>query len=115
MRSEHVALVMAIRARRFPGILRRVRLGCDLERNEYRLLLFRTDKVRHFLNYFASVASGFNWKVPKVELAFSTWFRCTPLDTTAGAIHSEVDGELLGTLPVEVSIEQRTFRLLMPE
>lgn len=110
-----VASIMAVRAARFPGLLQRVRLGSGLVRNDYRLLMFQTDKVRHFLNYFASVASGLNWRVPQVELAYSTWFRCTPLESQDPAtVHSEVDGELLGTLPVEVSIEPRTFKLLMP-
>jgi diacylglycerol kinase (ATP) len=114
-RSGEVAMVMAVRAHRFPGLLKRVRLGAELARNDYQLMLFRTRKVRHFLNYFCSVLTGINWKVPQVELACSTWFRCTSLDSRDPAsIHSEVDGELLGTLPVEVSIEPSTFRLLMP-
>jgi YegS/Rv2252/BmrU family lipid kinase len=115
IRKEQVTLVMALRAARFPGILRRVRLGGGLARNEYRLMLFKTDKVRHFLNFFYSVVSGWNWKVPQVELAYSTWLRCTPQGPEGGQnIHCEADGELLGMLPVEVSIEPRTFRLLMP-
>jgi diacylglycerol kinase family enzyme len=114
-RSARVASVMAIRAARFPGLLQRVNLGSGLERNDYRLMIFGTDKVRDFLNYFASVSTGLNWRVRRVELAYSTWFRCTPLESQNPAdIHSEVDGELLGTLPVEVSIEPRTFKLLMP-
>lgn len=113
--TSEAAMVMGVRVARFPGLLWRVRLGAELSRNEYRLVLFETNKVRHFLNYFASVASGLNWKVKQVELASSTWFRCTPLDSQeATKIHSEVDGELLGTLPVEVTIEPRTFKLLMP-
>lgn len=113
LRAGRVALVMAVRASRFPGLLRRVRLGGGLERNDYRLMLFHTDKVRHYLNCFASLASGGNWKVSQVEFAYSTRLRCTPLAPGA-AIHCEADGELLGTLPVEVAIEPRTFRLLMP-
>ena len=113
-RSGNVSLVMALRPGRFPGLLRRVRLGSGLMRNDFRLMLFHTGKVRHFLNFFASVATGCNWKVPAVELAYSTWLRCTPLESQPrGPIHAEIDGELLGTLPVEVSIEERTFDLLM--
>ena len=100
---------------RFPGLLKRVRLGAELTRNDYRLMLFQTNKVRHFFNYFLSVMSGWNWNVPQVKVATSRWFRCTPIaGHDPASIHSEVDGELLGTLPVEVSIEPRTFRLLMP-
>ncbi|HEY6972090.1 MAG TPA: diacylglycerol kinase family protein [Candidatus Angelobacter sp.] len=110
-----VAMVMAVRTNKFPGLLKFVRLGAELTRNDYRLMLFHTNKVRHFFNFFGSVMSGWNWNVPQVKVVTSSWFRCTPLpgqDPTC--IHSEVDGELLGTLPVEVSIEPRTFKLLMP-
>jgi diacylglycerol kinase (ATP) len=114
--SDRVTLIMGIRAKRFPGILRGMRLGAELVRNDYRVMLFKTDKVRHFLHYFFSVTSGLNWKVPQVDVASSTWFRCTPLESeNPESIHCECDGELLGALPVEVSIEQKTFNLLMPE
>lgn len=114
-RTENVALVMAIRAEKFPGMLRRVRLGSSLTNNHYRLLLFKTDRVGHFLNYFASVASGFNWSVPNVEVASSNWFRCTPVQQqTRANIHAECDGELLGRLPAEVGIAEKSFQLLMP-
>lgn len=113
-RQEKVALVMAIRAEKFPGILRRVRLGSALTLNEFRLLLFKTDDVSHFLHYFASVASGFNWRVANVEVVSSNAFRCTPLESGEPvSIHSEADGELLGKLPVEVSIAEKSFLLLM--
>lgn len=114
-RESAVSLVMAVRPKRFPGVMRRVRLGSELIRNQFRLMLFRTDKVFHFVNFFFSVVSGWNWKVEQVELADSTWFRCTSLGKLGeGNIHCEADGENLGKLPVEVGIEARTFRLLMP-
>ena len=114
-RSEKVALVMAIRAERFPGILRRVRLGSSLTQNEYRVLLFKTDRVRHFLNYFMSVASGYNWSVAGVEVVKTDSFRCMPLESSPQTrIHAESDGELLGRLPVEISIAEKSFSLLMP-
>ena len=113
---DHVALVLAVRARRFPGLMRRVSLGSDLTSNQYRLLLFRTDKLFPFLNSFFSVISGWNWKVAEVEVVSSRWFRCVRLDgNQATSIYCEADGENLGKLPVEVSIDSKTFRLLMPE
>jgi diacylglycerol kinase family enzyme len=112
--QEQASLVMAIRAQRFPGLLRLVNLGSSLLQPHYRLLLFRTDKVRHFLHYFASVVSGRNWRVPQVAVVESQWLRCTPLDTAAGHIHAQADGELLGRAPAELSIAQQTFPLLMP-
>lgn len=114
-RRENIALVMAIRAQKFPGMLRRVRLGSALTHHHYRLLLFKTDKVRRFLNYFASVASGLNWSVRDVEVVSSAHFRCFPLESGSPArIHAEADGELLGRLPAEVGIAEKSFQLLMP-
>lgn len=110
-----VSLVMALRTRRFPRLMRFVNVGSALERNDYRLLLFRTNQVRHFLSFFLGVITGCNWKVSAVELAWTTWFRCTPLPSQdPGEIHTEIDGELLGTLPVEVSVAETTFELLIP-
>lgn len=112
--QEQASLVMAIRARHFPGLLRLVNLGSSLLQPRYRLLLFRTDKVRHFLHYFASVVSGRNWRVPQVAVVESRWLRCTPLESVAEHIHAQADGELLGRAPAELSIERQTFPLLMP-
>ena len=112
-RQDRATLAMAVRAARFPGLLRLVNLGTALTRDSFCLLLFRTAKVRRFLSYFAGVATGMNWKVKDVEVAHSRWFRCTPLAHTGEVIHSQADGELLGTLPVEVGIESKPVKLLM--
>jgi diacylglycerol kinase (ATP) len=113
-REAQATLAMAIRAAKFPGLLRYANLGSSLTRESFCLLLFRTGKVRRFLSYFASVATGRNWKVPEVDVVHSKWFRGTPLSgTDGGTIHAQADGELLGTLPVELGIESRAVRLLM--
>ena len=112
-RQDRATLAMAIRATRFPGLLRLVNLGTALTRDSFCLLLFRTAKVRRFLSYFAGVATGLNWKVKDVEVVHSRWFRCTPLASTGAVIHSQADGELLGTLPAELSIDSRAVKLLM--
>jgi diacylglycerol kinase family enzyme len=111
-RQDKAMLAMAVRAGRFPGLLSLVNLGSSLTRNDFCLLLFRTNKVRRFLSYFASVATGRNWKVKDVDAIHSKWFRCTALPG-AETIHSQADGEMLGTLPAELSIESRPVKLLM--
>jgi diacylglycerol kinase (ATP) len=105
-------LAMAVRAGRFPGLLRFVNLGTGLTRDDFCLLLFRTNKVRRFLSYFAGVATGRNWKVQDVDAIHTKWFRCTALPDVE-TIHSQADGEMLGTLPAELSIESRAVKLLM--
>lgn len=111
-RKDKAMLAMAIRAAKFPGLLRFVNLGSALTHDSFCLLLFRTDKIRRFLAYFAGVATGMNWKVPGVDVVHSKWFRCTALPG-AHAIHAQADGELLGLLPAELSIESRSVKLLM--
>jgi diacylglycerol kinase (ATP) len=112
-KEDQAMLAMAIRAAKFPGLLRFVKLGSSLTRDSFCLLLFRTDKVRRFLRYFAGVATGLNWKVPEVDVVHSRWLRCTAL-ASASAIHSQADGELLGTLPAELRIASKSVKLLMP-
>jgi diacylglycerol kinase (ATP) len=105
-------LAMAVRAKKFPGLLSLVNLGSNLLRNDFALMLFHSDKIRHFLSYFASVATGKNWKVPEVEMVHSKWYRCTALPGGA-QVHAQADGEMLGALPAELSISERSIRLLL--
>ncbi|HEY1526011.1 MAG TPA: diacylglycerol kinase family protein [Candidatus Angelobacter sp.] len=105
-------LAMCVRAGTFPGLLSLVNLGTSLLRHDFCLLLFRTNKVRRFLSYFAGVATGQNWKVKDVEAIHTKWFRCTAIPGMK-AVHSQADGELLGTLPAELTIESRPVKLLM--
>jgi diacylglycerol kinase (ATP) len=111
-RQGQASLAMAVRARKFPGLLRFVNLGSGLLRDDFFLMVFRTDKVRRFLSYFTAVATGRNWKVPDVDAVHSKWFRCTQLPG-GEMIHAEADGELLGTVPAEISIAERSVKLLM--
>jgi diacylglycerol kinase family enzyme len=112
-RKDKAMLAMAVRAARFPGLLRFVNLGSGLLRDDFCLLLFRTNKVRRFLSYFAGVATGRNWKVRDVDTLHTKWFHCTALPGVKEAIHSQADGEMLGTLPAELSIAERPMKLLM--
>jgi diacylglycerol kinase family enzyme len=110
--QDKAMLALAIRASTFPGLLRFVHLGSALTHDSFCLLLFRTNKIRRFLAYFAGVATGMNWKVKDVDVVHSKWFRCTALPDARG-IHAQADGELLGLLPAELSIESRSVKLLM--
>jgi diacylglycerol kinase (ATP) len=112
-RQDKAMLAMAVRATRFPGLLRFVNLGSGLMREDFCLLLFRTNKVRRFLSYFAGVATGRNWKVADVDTLHTKWFRCTAQPDVKEDIHSQADGEMLGTLPAELSIAGRSIKLLM--
>jgi diacylglycerol kinase (ATP) len=105
-------LAMCVRAGTFPGLLSLVNLGTSLLRHDFCLLLFRTNKIRRFLSYFAGVATGRNWKVESVDAIHTKWFRCTMIPGMK-AVHAQADGELLGTLPAELTIASRPVKLLM--
>jgi len=105
-------LAMCVRAGKFPGLLRLVSLGTSLLRHDFCLLLFRTSKIRRFFSYFASVATGRNWKVESVDAIHTKWFRCTAIPGMH-TIHSQADGELLGVLPAELTIADKPVKLLM--
>jgi diacylglycerol kinase family enzyme len=105
-------LAMCVRAGKFPGLLSLVNLGTSLLRHDFCLLLFRTNKIRRFFSYFASVATGRNWKVESVDAIHTKWFRCTAIPGMR-TVHCQADGELLGVLPAELTIESRPVKLLM--
>jgi diacylglycerol kinase family enzyme len=48
-----------------------------------------------------------------VDTIHTKWFRCSALPDVNDAIHSQADGEMLGTLPAELSIAARPVKLLM--
>jgi len=110
--QSEAMLAMCVRAEKFPGLLSRVKLGTSLLRNDFCLLLFRTNKIRRFFSYFASVATGRNWKVESVDAIHTKWFRCTAIQGMR-TIHSQADGELLGVLPAELTIASKSIKLLM--
>ena len=105
-------LAMCVRAGKFPGLLSWVNLGTSLLRHDFCLLLFRTSKIRRFFSYFASVATGRNWKVESVDAIHTKWFRCTAIPGMR-TVHSQADGELLGVLPAELTIANKPVNLLM--
>ena len=105
-------LAMCVRAGKFPGLLSLVNLGTSLLRHDFCLLLFRTNKIRRFFSYFAGVATGRNWKVESVDAIHTRWFSCTAIPGMR-TVHSQADGELLGILPAELTIESRPVKLLM--
>lgn len=110
--QSQATLAMAVRASKFPSLLRFVNLGTGLQRNDFCLMLFQTDKISRYLAYFAAVATGRNWKVPDVEAVHSKWFRCAPLPN-GRPIYAQADGELLGAVPAELSISSQSVKLLM--
>jgi diacylglycerol kinase (ATP) len=116
-RRAEVSQLLAVRIRDFGGVLRQLAPGASLESDDLRLVLFRTRSRLAYLRYVLRGLFGTNWKVPGIELVHSTGAVCRDVASSTGTkshIFVEADGELLGTLPADVSIIRDAVTLLAP-
>jgi diacylglycerol kinase family enzyme len=114
--QAEVSELLAVRIRNFGGVLRELAPAAGLERNDLRLVLFRTTSRLRYLMYIQRGLFGGSWRVPGIDLVHSERLRCTALpgDESGKSIYVEADGELLGTLPAEISIARDALHLLAP-
>ena len=123
-RSRHadVTELLAVRIRNFGGVLQELAPGASLERNDMRLVFCRTSSRMAYLQY---VSRGFlrcNWKIPGIDLAHTDRVACTYSEQMSSAVaarlqpkvYVEADGELVGTLPAEITIVPDALTLLAP-
>jgi diacylglycerol kinase (ATP) len=118
IRPAEVSQLLAVRIHDFGGVLRQLAPGASLERDDLRLVLFHTHSRVAYLRYVLRGLFGTNWKVPGIELLHSSTAICRDM-TSSGSesksrIFVEADGELLGTLPAEISIVRDALTLLVP-
>jgi YegS/Rv2252/BmrU family lipid kinase len=118
-RREQVSEVLAVRISWFGGLLGRLAPGAELVRPDFQLVLFKTRRRLAFLRYMMRVWSNRPYTRPDIEIVPATECRCfqstNDSESTAKRIYAEADGELLGTLPVAVSMSDKTVNLLVPE
>lgn len=118
---DDVTEMLAVRIRNFGGVLRELAPGASLDRNDLRLVKCRTSSRLSYLSY---VARGFlraRWDVRGVELDYSDKIRCDyapqrqDISTESRRVYVEADGELVGTLPAEITIVLDALTLLVPQ
>ena len=122
MSSERadVTEMLAVRIRNFGGALQELAPGASLERNDLRVVTCRSSSRLAYLSYVTRSLLRANWSVPGVELAYSEKVRCDYVPrnanelTEANRVYVEADGELVGTLPAEVTIIPDALTLLAP-
>lgn len=117
-RRAEVSQVLAVRIRYFGGMLRELAPGASLERNDLRLVLFHTRSRLNYLHYIARGLFGARWKVPGIELVHSSRIACqapAPDPDKKSRIYVEADGELLGTLPAEITVIPDALTILWPK
>jgi len=114
--SAEVTELLAVRIREFGGIIRELAPGASLDRNDMRLILCHTAQRLAYLAYVTRALLRRKWTIPGIELAHSTSALCDYAEsgTPARKIYVEADGELIGSLPAEVSIVPDALTLLAP-
>jgi diacylglycerol kinase family enzyme len=113
------AALMAVRIAYFGGALRHLAPGASLDRDDIRMILFRYPIHGRIFRYMLGNLLNRQWKVAGVDLAYAREIVCRPLPSAAkrkrtASLYSEADGELLGRLPVRLTIEPGRLTLLAP-
>jgi YegS/Rv2252/BmrU family lipid kinase len=119
-RREQVSQVLAVRISQFGGVLRRLAPDAALRRPDFQLILFKTSSRTAYLLYVLRSLLDGSWSVPGVELAHSARLECHLSNRgnnghDSPRIYAEADGEVLGTLPVSVSIVPDALTILVPQ
>jgi diacylglycerol kinase (ATP) len=114
-----VTELMAVRISNFGGVAQELAPGASLDSNDLRLVVCRTASRAAYLAYVARCVLRRQWTIPGIDLVDSGKVSCQYLSPPASAspqkkIYVEADGELLGTLPVEMTIMPDALTLLVP-
>jgi diacylglycerol kinase (ATP) len=119
--SQHaeVTELMAVRIRNFGGVLQELAPGASLDRDDMRLVFCRTASRAAYLAYVTRGLLRLPWTIPGIDLSHSTRVSCQYLSPPSTAqqqrkIYVEADGELLGTLPAEITVVPDALTLLAP-
>ncbi len=122
--SEHPQRVeltelLGVRIRQFGGVLQHLAPGASLDRSDVRLVLCRTASRLAYLAYVVRAMLRGHWTIPGIDLAHTSKAVCrylasTPGDALPRRIYVEADGELLGTLPAEITVVPDALTLLSP-
>jgi len=117
-RQAQVTELLAVRIRQFGGVIRELAPGASLHRNDMRLILCHTASRLAFLAYVTGSLLRRSWSVPGIELAYCDKAVCSykaPKDSIPQTkIYVEADGELIGTLPAQISVVPDALTLLAP-
>lgn len=116
VREARLSEMLAVRINFFGGVLRELAPGASLGRDDLRLVLCRTGNRALYLAYVFRGLLGMSRGVPGIELAHADQVACK---NVAGEkpenIYVEADGELLGRLPITLSMVKEAVTVLVPQ
>jgi diacylglycerol kinase family enzyme len=119
-RDETVSQVIVERVGYFSSPLVRRNGASGLISELFRLVLFKTQRRATYLRYglqlLARRLDAPPSAIDHVEVAHATSLTCEALPGVAGQdVLTEVDGEMVGGLPAELTLIPRAIRLLVPQ
>lgn len=122
-RQENVTELMAVRIRNFGGVLQELAPGASLDRDDMRLVFCRTASRLSYLLYVTRGLLGRQWRIPGIDLAYSSRLSCRYANRSNSdggerevqpKVYVEADGELVGTLPAEITVVPDALTLIVP-
>jgi diacylglycerol kinase (ATP) len=118
-KRAEVTELLGVRIRNFGGVVQELAPGASLERRDMRLVFCRTGSRIAYLAYVIRCLLRQKWMIPGIELAHSTRVSCQYRTLEPGAeihrrVYIEADGELLGTLPAQMTVVPDALTLLAP-
>ena len=115
-KRAEVTELMSVRIRNFGGVLQELAPGASLYRDDMRVVFCRTDSRLSYLAYVTRGLLRARWSIPGIELAHCSKVLCKADSSKHGArkIYVETDGELIGTLPAEMTVVPNALTILAP-
>jgi len=115
-REARLSEMLAVRINHFGGVLRELAPGASLVRNDMRLVLCRTGNRALYLAYVFRGMLGLSTGVPGIELVHADEITCRHASGEKDEdIYVEADGELLGRLPITLSMVPDALTVLVPK
>jgi diacylglycerol kinase family enzyme len=116
--------MLGVRIRHFGGVLQQLAPGASLDRPDVRFILCRTASRLAYLAYVIRSLLRLNFHVPGIDLVHASRAVCENValagdlsprqkeNSKQEKIYVEADGELLGTLPVEITVVPNALSVL---
>src|SRR5579872_7085639 len=120
LKNADVTELLAVRIRHFGGVVQEFAPGASLDRNDMRLILCQTSSRLAYLAYVTRSFLRRPWAIPGIELGHGVRASCeysevsSVTSETRAKIYVEADGELLGSLPAEITVVPDALTLLAP-
>jgi diacylglycerol kinase family enzyme len=114
-----VTELLSVRIQNFGKVVQELVPGASLDRDDLRTVASRTASRLAYLAYVTRGILRRSWKIPGIDLFSSSSVKCQYVEHNSDEertnIYVEADGELLGTLPVELSVIPNALTLLIPQ